>query len=196
MADGLLQTAPRRLDAAILVVDALAPWGAGACPPAGDLRAPPAALLAAADHLAAILPERALLDFALDPALGAVPVLSRLAGALSPSGALLPLASLAVRRLGLLVTIARPDRVLAALSFAGIFPVVTLALADHAVPGPQKLAAAARTPVDAWLTTARCATKLPAQIGGAPVLILDHRLEIAALVGALGPAGKPTGTGG
>ena len=48
VADGLLQAAPRRLAAALLVLDALAPWGAGACPPAGDLRALPAALLSAA----------------------------------------------------------------------------------------------------------------------------------------------------
>ena len=183
VADSLLQTSPHRLDASILVVDALAPWGSGACPPAGDLRAPRAALLAAADHVAAILPEGAVLD----PALGAIPVPSRLAGALTAAGELISLTTLAPLRLGLLVTIARPARVLAALSLAGLIPAVTLALADHAVPRPRDLATAARAPVDAWLTTARCATKLPVCVGGAPVLILDHRLEIGALVAALQP---------
>src|SRR5206468_557777 len=50
--DGLLQASPRRLFASLLAVDADSPWGAGACPPAGDLRAPVATLLAAADAVA------------------------------------------------------------------------------------------------------------------------------------------------
>jgi hypothetical protein len=86
--------------------------------------------------------------------------------------------------------------VLAALARAGVLPYVTLALADHAVPTARELAAAARAPVDAWVTTARCATKLPAKVGAAPVLILDHRLEIAALLAALPPGEAGTGTGG
>src|SRR6185312_4199002 len=57
VADALLQTAPRRLALGVLVVDALALWGSGACPPAGDLRAPREDLLAAADVIAALVPE-------------------------------------------------------------------------------------------------------------------------------------------
>jgi tetraacyldisaccharide 4'-kinase len=191
VADGLLQTAPHRLAASILVLDALSPWGSGACPPAGDLRAPRAALLSAADHLAVLLPAGSTLDPALS-ALGAIPIPSHLAGALTFAGELLPLAALAALRLGVLLTVARPARVLAALSRAGLFPTVTIRLADHASPTPRDLSAAAREPVDAWVTTARCATKLPARLGAAPVLVLDHRLEIAALLAALGR----TGTGG
>ncbi len=37
----------------------------------------------------------------------------------------------------------------------------------------------------AWLTTARCATKLPAAIGGKPVLALDHRLDVTELIAEL-----------
>ena len=188
VADGLLQTAPHRLASSILVLDALTPWGSGACPPAGDLRAPCAALLAAADHVVAIVPE----GVALDASLRAIPVPSRLTGALTSTGDHLPFAALAPQRLGLLLTIARPARVLAALAHAGLTPALTITLADHAVPSPWHLEAAARAPVDAWVTTARCATKLPPRIGAAPVLILDRGLQIDALLTAL----QPTGTDG
>lgn len=52
--DGPLQIAPVRASLALLAVDADAPWGAGAPPPAGDLRAPREALLAHADHVVAV----------------------------------------------------------------------------------------------------------------------------------------------
>jgi hypothetical protein len=32
--------------------------------------------------------------------------------------------------------------------------------------------------IDVWLTTGKCATKLPMAIAGAPVLTLDHRVRI------------------
>src|SRR5205814_587304 len=51
LVDGLLQARPRRLGLSILVLDGRAPWGAERCPPAGDLRAHRARLLAAADVL-------------------------------------------------------------------------------------------------------------------------------------------------
>jgi tetraacyldisaccharide 4'-kinase len=92
--DGLLQAAPRRVDLSILVLDAAAPWGSGACPPAGDLRAPRGALLGAADLLAAILPEGAEMPPALAE-LGAVAVPSRIVGAGGQ-----PLSALAGLRLG------------------------------------------------------------------------------------------------
>ncbi len=47
--DGLLQAAPVRLAASLLVVDAEAPWGSGRCPPLGDLRAERGRLLKACD---------------------------------------------------------------------------------------------------------------------------------------------------
>ena len=49
--DGPLQLAPERASLSILALDAEAPWGAGALPPAGDLRAPRDALLGLADHV-------------------------------------------------------------------------------------------------------------------------------------------------
>lgn len=181
VADGLLQTAPRRLHAAVLTVDATAPWGAGACPPAGDLRAPVPALLAAADHVAAIVPEGAALapDLAR---LGAIPVPNRVDD----------LADLTDRRVGLIVAVARPGRILEALDAAGVRPAEVVALGDHAAPSPRDLRRAAAARVDVWLTTARCATKLPPRLGSAPVRPLAHRLEIGALAAAV--TGR-TGTG-
>jgi tetraacyldisaccharide 4'-kinase len=193
VADNLLQAAPRRLHAAILTLDATAPWGAGACPPAGDLRAPVRALLAAADHVAAILPEGTTLSPVL-AALGAIPIPSRIDGALAPDGAHLPLSALASLRVGLFLTVARPSRIVAALAALDLEPVTTICLADHAVPGPGDLAAAARARVDAWLTTVRCATKLPPRIGSAPVLALSQRLEVGGLLARIG--GFPKGTDG
>ncbi|MFT3773666.1 MAG: tetraacyldisaccharide 4'-kinase [Minicystis sp.] len=192
IADGLLQTAPRRLNASILTLDALAPWGSGACPPAGDLRAPPASLLAASDHLAAILPE----GTALPPELArlhAIPIPSRIDGARDPDGRHRSLEDLASARIGLLVAIARPGRIIEALASAGVRPAEVVALGDHAVPDRGDLERAGRARVAAWVTTARCATKLPRWIGGAPVLVLEHRLEVGELAVAVS---RGTGTDG
>lgn len=179
--DGLLQTAPARLADAILVLDASAPWGAGRCPPLGDLRAPPAALLAAADHVVALHGAGALAPSADLPA-GAVQLDASIAAAVESDGRTHALASLAGCRVGLLVAIARPDRLLAGLAAQGIRPAAVLALADHASFGPSVERRARRAAVDAWLTTARCATKLPPRFGGAPVLALDHRVDVAPLL--------------
>jgi hypothetical protein len=111
-------------------------------------------------------------------------------------GAPTPLAALRGLQLGLILAVARPGRVTAALARAGVRPAAEVILGDHASPGLRLLARAARAPVDAWLTTARCATKLPDAIGGRPVLALDHRVEVDALVerlfrGDFGRGGRP-----
>ncbi len=175
--DGLLQATPARIAASILVLDAAAPWGGGACPPAGDLRAPREALLAAADHVVAV----GAGDLSAECPPGALAVRSRIEGAVDVNGERWSLAELALRRVGLFVAIARPGRIEAALRGAGIDPRPVIALDDHAIPSARDYARAARCEVDAWLTTARCAVKLPAAIGGAPVLALDHRLDVASL---------------
>jgi tetraacyldisaccharide 4'-kinase len=178
--DGLLQTSPDRLSAAVLLLDSLAPWGSGACPPAGDLRAPRPALLAAADIVAALVPEGTAVHPALPPA--AISVSSCISGAVSPAGEAIALDVLAGLRVGLLLAVARPERIVSALARAGVRPAATLLLADHAVPTAAILATAGSAPVDAWLTSARCATKVPATVGGRPVLALQHRVEVAELV--------------
>lgn len=56
----LVLDGPLRLDDArglsVLAVDASAPWGSGALPPAGDLRAPATELTALADHVVRVAP--------------------------------------------------------------------------------------------------------------------------------------------
>ena len=133
--------------------------------------------------VAALRPE----GTAPDPALPgeAVLVPARIAGAVAAGGEVFGLGALAGLRVGLWLAVGRPERIVSALEQAGIRPEVTLRLGDHAVPTARDLARAARVPVEAWLTTARCATKLPAAIGGRPVLALDHRLDVTDLVGHL-----------
>jgi tetraacyldisaccharide 4'-kinase len=180
--DGLLQSAPARLAAAVLVLDGAAPWGAGACPPLGDLRAAPAALRAAADHVA-------VLDAGGDgtPSIdGAVRIRSRLAGTIDASGVRAPMDALDGARVGVILAIARPQRVLAALRASGIAPTVEIVLGDHDPIDGAARARAMRARVDVWVTTGRCATKLPAALGEAPVLTLDHRIDAIALMDRLG----------
>ena len=179
--DGLLQAAPERLAASILVLDAMAPWGGGACPPAGDLRAPREALLAAADHVVTLGSG----DRSVECPRDAIAIQSRIEGAIDAGGQTWTLADLARCRVGLFVAIARPSRIEAALRKVGVDPRSVIALADHAVPAPRDLARAARSEVDAWLTTARCAVKLPAALGGAPVLVLQHVIDTEPLCARL-----------
>lgn len=196
--DGLLQAAPERLTDSILVLDALSPWGSGQCPPLGDLRAPREALLASSDHVLLVRALATATAGTLSPVAsappGAIEVTSAIHGAKDASGRRWDLASLRQLRVGLLVAVARPDRILRALALCGVEPTAVIALADHAAPTRAELAAAIAVarrgaacpePPDAWLTTARCATKLPANLDGAPVLALDHRIDIAPLLSGL-----------
>ena len=211
--DGLLQAAPVPVTDAVLVLDGHEPWGGGACPPIGDLRAPAEALLEAADHVAVLgsRPDlRVILEFppaprgilerigrSIVPPGGeaswrrrVVGVASGIDGATDAWGGRWELAALARQRAGLLLAVARPRRIERALAAAGIVAVESLVLGDHALFTREHLTRAARAPVDVWLTTARCAVKLPDRLGGAPVLALEHRVDVHALVARLtaGPA--------
>ena len=109
--DGLLQAKPQRLALSVLVVDGQAPWGAGACPPRGDLRALPERLLGAADEVAALIRGEVKAKHAQDMdgswhRIGSTLALRR------PSGQAAKLGELAGRRVGLAVAIARPQRLL------------------------------------------------------------------------------------
>jgi tetraacyldisaccharide 4'-kinase len=176
--DGLLQASPRRLDAAILVLDAAAPWGSGRCPPAGDLRAPKGALLAAADHIA-VLTTGTLPEGVPEGAI-AIPSVTR--AAITATGERVALSAFASARVGLIVTVARPGRIEAALRRAGITPDPVIALADHAYPSSSDLLRGERAEVRYWFTTHRCAVKLPAALFGAPVLALEHELSVEGLL--------------
>lgn len=163
--DGPLQLAPARATLALLALDAGVPWGAGVLPPAGDLRAPPDALLAAADLVVEVdaTPAAALVD-------GRTVELAELASAC------------AGLRLGLFTAIARPDRLERALAGAGLAPDVVLRAADH---GPLSSALGRRlrgARVDLWLATAKCALHLQALDSGRRVAILDGRFALPEAV--------------
>lgn len=174
IADGLLQARPARVAHAILVLDAMAPWGAGACPPAGDLRAPRDALLALVDHVVAI--GRGSVD------VPAISLASTIVNAVDDRGHATPLADVARQRVGVALAVARPGRVLASLAAAGVAPAEVVLRGDHEA-FPMRLFDRARA--DVWLTTARCAVKLPASIHGAPVLAIEHAVDAAPLVDAI-----------
>jgi tetraacyldisaccharide 4'-kinase len=120
----------RRRQLSLLAVDRYAPWGAGRVPPAGDLRAPPEALLACADHVV--------------PVDAAGEGIARLAGV----------------RAGLFTALARPRRLLAALAQAGVEIVRHVAIADHGPRTARATAELTAGPVDVWLATEKCAQHL------------------------------------
>lgn len=174
IADSLLQTGPERLALSILAVDAQAPWGAGECPPIGDLRARPECLLAVTDFVVAVAGERgpsALPDVRGRPMALAT---SMLRGARATTGMVVSMADLARMRVGVVVAIARPVRVLHALEAHGITPVVVYTFRDHQVPREPMRAV---PEVDVWLTTGKCSTKLGTSYAGAPVFALEHWVE-------------------
>jgi len=155
--DGVLQTAPSRAFLSLLAVDEEEPWGlAEAVPPRGDLRAPVAALLAAADLVVRVgegSPDARVSSGG-----------ARLGDTFYSWGALRPL------RVGLACALARPRRLLRSLARHGITPVATAFGADH---GPIS-AGALCAPVDLWLATAKCALHVPAT--RAPLGTLDHEV--------------------
>lgn len=172
LVDGLLQTTPERLALSILVVDAHEPWRLGSCPPRGDLRASARALDAAADVVLSVFdaagerPRGGDSSWRLE---------SRVTGASHGAGQALTFAALREMRLGLVLAVARPERIVRSLRARGIEPVETRLFSDHAVPRPAR---SRGRPVDAWLTSSKCATKLGETYDGAPLFVLDHRLEV------------------
>lgn len=188
--DGLLQARPAPVRDAVLVLGGDAPWGAGACPPLGDLRAPREALLEAADHVAVVLEPGAPLP--PDAPAGAVVLASHIGGARFADGRAADLCGLG--RVGLLASVARPQRLVTSLLAAGVVVSVRLEVPDHGDFSPPVLRRAAEAGVDAWLATARCATKLPPRIGGAPVWTLTHRVDAAPLVERLASAAHVVGS--
>jgi tetraacyldisaccharide 4'-kinase len=167
--DGVLQTNPRA-SLALLAVDELRPWGhAQAVPPCGDLRAPVAALVAAADRIVAVG------EGSTDARTGSRGV--RVADELRPWS------ELAGLRLGLVVALGRPARVVASLARHGLVPSVVVPAEDH---GPVPLDALRRAPpVDLWIASSKCALRarpaLEAVWPGRSIAVLEHTV-------ALGPA--------
>jgi tetraacyldisaccharide 4'-kinase len=173
--DGLLQARPTRVGTSILVLDGDRPFGAGYCPPRGDLRASIARLGRASDVVLLVAGSADLVEVG---ALLGRPVLrveSELMGARCPNGRLVPMVELAATRLGLALGMARPERVIEALGHRGVAPALVMLARDHDAPprpGPGQPG------VVAWLTTAKCSTKLGDYWSGAPVWVLERRLRL------------------
>lgn len=207
--DGVLQIAPARASLSLLAVDAEDPWcGAPRLPPAGYLRAPVAALLAASDRTVTVG----------DGAQADARVVSRGAWASEPGARVDPSVggaalhtwdALARARVGLLCALARPERVVRALARHGVVPREVVRARDHGPFDARELvrARAARARVDLWLATPKCALHLGGRLGaalgappeaplGAPLAILDGRVDLsrplrAALRGVLAPNEAP-----
>jgi hypothetical protein len=67
-------------------------------------------------------------------------------------------------------------RIITALEALGVHPAVIDLFADHGAP--RRSARRTGTVPDLWLTTPKCATRLPSIWRGAPVWTLDRRLEL------------------
>ncbi len=180
--DGLLQAEPEPLHCAVLSLDASSPWGSGRCPPAGDLVACPQELLSASDIV--VVKQRPGLASDLH-AFGEGVVSHAWSHGIVGAQSLetrrrLPVSELARLRLGLILALGRPRRVIAELAGLGIFPKVMLLRPDHAhFPQGRNRSGEA---LDAWLTTAKCATKLENSYRGAPVWVLEQGGRLPAAV--------------
>lgn len=199
LVDGLLQARPQRLDCSILVLNGAAPFGSGRCPPAGDLRAPPPALFAASDLVVLVNSSPQQLPHEegasggwgwLREAVGAdfpeqrpiYSAKSQILGAWDqtddspvPNPTHIPLSLLRNIRLGVALSVAHPERVLESLSEIGIEPIFRWMVGDHG-HFPKQPPPTPR--LDAWLTTAKCRTKLPNHLGNVPVWAIDHQLVL------------------
>lgn len=148
--DGLLQTSPARLALSLLAVPSPS-WREGQAPPAGDLRAAPAALARACDHVVTIGAAKGV-------------------GGLSVSLRDRFDEPLGERRPGLLTALARPERVVLRLRTAGIAIGPVLSAPDHGPVPPRLLRrAGAIRGVDVWLATSKCIQHFPPSIAGIPV---------------------------
>jgi len=206
--DGVGQTAPVRADLALLAVDASAPWGAGALPPLGDLRAPPAALLDACDGIVTVGDPPAPGAAAFSDGTGRETWAARPVSAGAwVGGELRTWADLGGARVGLLSVLARPHRLVRALAARGVRVRALVRASNHGPLDRGFFARAAREAgrerIDLWLASAKCAihfepetrriagepdragSALAGHVGrhaalDAPVGVLDHELVLCA----------------
>ncbi len=171
--DRLLQARPVRLARSLLAVDALAPWGSGRLFPFGDLLHPRHELLAAADEVVEI---------------GGPDARRTFSGA-SWGTRRFSVRDLAALRVGLISTIARPERLTHMLAAEHIRPLLHHRGRDHA-PIPERRRAdlreaARRLSLDLFLADEKSAVQLPSTLA-VPVATLDVRLALSpALVDRL-----------
>lgn len=194
--DGLHQTTPRRLDHALLVLDAERPWGASQSPPSGDARGSAARLRSLADEVVLVRTRRGGAERHADDRdrdhdhdQKAHEGRYLLEGARLLGGAeRLSMAELRGKRLGLSTAIARPSRLVGMLLDEGIVPTRVVRSADHAGPAFPPVLEGERPPVDGWLVTEKCASWLRAEQPESykrlqvPVFVLEAALAVPTLL--------------
>ena len=183
-----------RRDLDVVVLDAANPWGNGHCLPAGPNREPRSALrraglvwLTHADRATPAALEE-LRQIAVRTT-GRAPVESRHAPISLSDGRLhddLPLASLAGRRVALLVAVAKPGSVARTVEDLGASVIATHAFPDHhrfsAGEVADALDGAARAGAEFIVTTEKDAVRLPEAMAGDPRLRV-LRIEVELLRG-------------
>lgn len=186
--DGLLRGRAGPAHRSVLVLDGEQPWGSGSCPPLGDLRAPRAALLAASDIVAWMDDVTRSGPPPLPPVPGQtlVRVPTSTERAVAADGTCRELAEWP-GPIGLVTTVAHPERIVRALERRGIEIATWVRLADHAGPTEALRELRARAAVGVWLAPERSAVVLPEHVHGAPIAALEHRLDVRELVDALDP---------
>jgi tetraacyldisaccharide 4'-kinase len=174
--DGLLQTAPEPLARSVLVLDEMQPWGSGACPPAGDLRAPAHWLWRVCDEVVWVRdPLRAAPSKRCGPGLRRPhrQALVQIDGVRTDEGICIQTAEVRGLRVGLLLTVARPNRVLASLQVRGLNPLCCWFGTDHRglswLEGREVRDLARRHNLDLWLVTSKCRPHLSPRQCGAPL---------------------------
>ena len=167
--DGPLQLTPARASLSVLALDAAAPWGAGAAPPAGDLRASAEALLAHADQVVHVDATPRSVQIGRGPRARTIELAAFAA-------------SIADARIGLFTALARPDRLVRALTAAGLAPHEVVRAGDHGplTPGLVRLFRTADARVDLWLATSKCAVHLERGGLAERLAILDGSLVLPA----------------
>ncbi len=202
--DGVAQLAPVPATLSLLAVDGRAPWGRPGLPLFAGLRAPVAMLVAACDALVSMADAGdGLVAPPPDDAAGSGPALwdhARRAGpdgrpremwtawvesrgAWDDRGSLLTWDTMRSLRVGLLVALGRPERLLGWLGRRGVVPRVVVRGRDHGPfrRGAQRAArrACARG-IDVWIATPKCALHAQHMSGGqrpAP-LVLEHAVAL------------------
>lgn len=189
--DGVAQTSPRRAHLALLAVDAFEPWGrAAALPPRGDLRAPRERLLGACDAVVPIGDSDAdslSVDCPVWPAAAISGGARMCHDAGRQGGSLLSWAYLRNVRVGLLLALARPGRLVRQLARHGVFPRAVVRAPDHGpfgrAAGLECRAAERDRGVELWIASPKCAlhaSRLVADVARAPLAALDYTLVVSA----------------
>jgi tetraacyldisaccharide 4'-kinase len=180
--DGVAQLAAARVALSILAVDATEPWGRPpSLPPRGTLRAPIPTLLAACDVVVPI--GGAPLD-RLPAGLGRSvwPATIESKGARVHAGALMTWETLRPLRVGLLVAVGRPERLVRFLAHRGIAPRAVVRAPDHgpfAMHAPALVALASRfRGIDLWLATPKCALHAERRLPALPVAVIDRSVAL------------------